>query len=192
MRTDRSRIYSDSCECGNGKEEIELCTPDHGWPVSVSQWYETAVKCPRCVKEYEIQKFGKSFYRVSNAEIEVKEGQRKKAYETENTIRKKAQEKGVTQGVIDLLNNQPSVAAIYRMLSRAGLAQYALGTFRKNWSGAQSWVEQNCHGHNIIEIMSLLGEEDHELTDLNAQFKSLLAEARKDPTPMGDPVYTLK
>jgi hypothetical protein len=192
MGTDRSRIYSGSCECGIGTEEIEFCTPDHGWPVSVPHWYETTVACPKCVEEYKVQKLGKGFYRVSIAELQTKEDQEKKAIETARTIKKKAQEKGVTQELIALLSKQPSVAAIYRMLSQAGLEHHALGTFRKHWSGAESWVNQSCGSHNIIQIMSLLGIEDHELTDLNAQVEFLLAEARKDPVTMGDPVYLLK
>lgn len=192
MGTDRSQIYSGSCKCGIGTEEIEFCTPDHGWSVSVPQWYETAVACPKCVEEYKLQKLGKGFYRVSITETQAKEDQEKKAFETAKMIRKKAQEKGITQGLIDLLSKQPSIAAVYRILSHAGLEHYTLGTFRKHWSGSQSWVDQNCNSHNITQIMSLLGMEDHELTELNAQVESLLAEARKDPIQMGDPVYSLK
>lgn len=192
MGTDRSRVYSGSCECGVGREEIDFCTPDHGWPVSVSQWYEAAVVCPKCSKKYEIQKLGKGFYRVSITEIATKVDQKNKAFEIEKTIREKAQEKGIKKGLIDLLSSQPSIAATYRLLSQVGLEHYALGTFRKHWSGAKSWVDENCRGHNIIQIMSILGMKDQELTDLNAQFESLLAEARKDPTPTGDPVYILK
>lgn len=191
MRTDCSPIYSGSCKCGAGEEEIEFCTPDHGWPVSVSQWYETDVKCPKCYKEYKIQRFGKRFHRVSTVEIEAKETQEQKAFETSKMITKKAQENGVTQALIELLTKQPSIAATYRMLSHAELVHCSLSTFRKNWSGSQAWVDQNCLGHNITKIMNLLDIEDKELKSLNDEMELSAAEARKAPTPMGEPVYIL-
>jgi hypothetical protein len=192
MRNDCSPIYSGSCKCGAGEEEIEFCTPDHGWSVSVSQWYETAVKCPKCDKGYKIQRFGKHFHRVSTAEIEAKEIQKQKAYETSKVISKKAQEKGVKQALIKLLTEQPSIAATYRMLLHAELVHCSLGTFRKNWPGSQSWADQNSRGHNVTEIMSLLGIEDEGLKSLHDEMELSLAEAHKAPTPMGEPVYTLK
>lgn len=192
MRNDCSPIYSGSCKCGAGEEIIEFCTPDHGWSVSVSQWYETAVRCPECSKEYEIQRFGKHFHRVSTAEIETKEAQKQKAYGMSKAISKKAQEKGVTQTLIDLLTEQPSIAATYRLLSSAELVHCSLGTFRKNWTGSQSWVDQNSLGHNVTKIMSLLDIEDEELKSLHDEMELLLADAREAPTPMGEPVHTLK
>jgi len=140
MRTDRSPIFSGSCECGAGAEEIEFCTPDHGW--SSSSWYEASVRCPTCSKKYELRCFGKGFYRVLITEIAAKEVKKKQAYEDEKTLKNKAKEKGVVQAFIGLLNDQPSGAARYRMLSNAGLVHCSLATFRKNWSGAQSWVGQ--------------------------------------------------
>lgn len=191
MGTDRSIEYSGSCACGKGKFEIDHCTPDHGWSVATPEWYETSISCPACSVSYDLQRFGKAFHLVSQAELAATAAKKEEVYAAEDRLREMAIAKGLMKALTNLLADQRSLAATHRLLSSAGLEHSALATFRKRWSGSGAWVKSHISGYSVGKVLKLLGVHDEELKSAAAQLEQLSSESNRPSTPIEPPIYVL-
>jgi hypothetical protein len=183
--------FTGPCPCGKGKLEIERCTPDHGYSVSVPLWYETSVQCAVCRTTYDLERFGKAFNLVAKAELAQIEAKRKETTKVATKLAEDAKAKGVMSDLAKLLDSQKSVAAVYRIAAQAGLAYCALPSFRKSWTEGAALIGALGSGYKVGEMLKVLQIDDAELQSAVEHLEILLAEGRAKPTPIQPPVYTL-
>jgi hypothetical protein len=191
MGTERSNEYSGPCSCGTGICEIDYCTPDHGWPVAKQEWNEAHIQCAACAKQYEIHRFGSSFYLVSFAELEAKEQKKQAVYAAANALNVAAMSRGVQASLIKFLDAQQSAAAKHRILVQAGLTHESLPTFRKRWSGAQTWINSHFSGYMVGKAMKALGITDPQLEASIKELEFLQEQSNQPLTPVGKPIYSI-
>ena len=87
-----------------------------------------------------------------------------------------------------MLERQKSVAACHKLLSAHRLYYYSIGTFRKKWSGASGWIQNNIRASNLKNVMKLLGRNHRQIEE---ELKALegLYEKHKELLPIvGEPL----
>lgn len=192
MGTDRYTEFSGPCACGSGADNIDHCSPDHGWPVSISVWYETSVNCSVCSKTYTILEREDAFYRVSFSELQLKEACVQEVVAASKVLVQQAQESGLLANLEKLIDSQKSGAAKHQLLRAAGLEHRSIATFRKQWSTAQEWIVRNVSGRDIEKIMAPVGNNDAVLKASAEALRNQSIEAYENSATMGDAIYKLK
>lgn len=91
---------------------------------------------------------------------------------------------------VSILEQQPSMAAIHRLLSREGLESSSISAFRRNWRGANKWVEINIYFSKLKTIMKLVNNEDEILKELD-EIENIYKDSRVSLTPFGNPIYKI-
>lgn len=195
MGTDRSQIYSSSCPCGCGEITINFCTPDHGWPTR-SNWIEKDIGCPKCSEEFEIVVQRQHYVLVKKLDSEVLQEKAGKLNEQICVIYQELKvlpETGeLVQKFREVLEEQPSLAARHRFLTSSGLEHSSIATFRKRWTGATEWIQENITLLNLDTVMNALDVRDEKIVeklraaeDLKKQRQAILC----SPLPIvGEPL----
>jgi hypothetical protein len=185
MATDRMREYEGRCLCGKGELEIDLCSPDHGWPTANPFWYETRISCEACAANYEVQGSRGEFLWVAKSELAGRVVLRNQAETKAKELMTSDSATKATKALINLLHEQRSVAACYRLLKTARLEFYAIGSFRKYWSTPEQWVERHIDARNLMQVVTFLKiAPDEGLKQYLAEIDQLHAAANAPLTPL--------
>jgi hypothetical protein len=141
--TDTIETGRRACRCGKGEVVDYEEGPDHLWPSG--QWRRySRIECPECDAKYRLS--GNGF--VLRSDWEARDQEQRAVWEKELEFLKSPPVAAVFERLAKRLNEQPSVAAAHRLLSRHGLTHESLNTFRKRWSGGEEWVRR--HGDSYL------------------------------------------
>ena len=191
MATDRTTEYEGSCKCGSGLFRIDYCTPSHGWPTSTPYWYEAHIDCSNCAKKYDLIQQDQVFILVEQSETRECEHLRNEAQSLATKLMESPEVQNLLAKFIDFLEDEPSMAAVHRLLKKAGLEYYSVGTFRKHWLDAKNWVERNISDRQLPEVMAILSHHDKTISERIQRIEALREQADKPLTPIGDIVYRI-
>jgi hypothetical protein len=191
MGTERMAEFIGPCPCGEGILEIEHCSPDHGYSVSVPEWYETYVRCTVCSPTYNLQQFGKTFNLVAKSEVAQINAKSRECSEFATKLGAAAQAKGIMSAMVALLDNQTSAAAAYRIAAAAGLSYSSLPSFRKRWTGGAALVSAFASGYNVGKMLKVLKIDDPELQAAVANLEMLFEAGHAKCTPLQPAVHIL-
>lgn len=191
MGTDRIEEYKGPCPCGAGELQIDYCTPDHGWPTATPFWYEGRIHCPRCNALYVIQQRGGEFVLVERTKLDTQRHEEEKIRREISAVMVSGEVQAALDRIEDELGSQPSKAAVYRLLSGAGLAFGSQNTFYRDWESPKSWIKVHVNEANLPKYLSLarlsLPSVEAKLTAL----RDRLAAASKPVVPIGGPFHTV-
>ena len=136
--TERTTIGS-PCPCGQGSIAVTRTEPDHGYVRASQISYSAEIACAECDGVYEIRKGEYDAYpwvaRVSDAERQRMAQERLTAVEAEVMA---SDEVGrLRRRIVAVVDGQPSMAAMHRVLRRFGLAWETVSTYRKRPYGGE-------------------------------------------------------
>ena|SRR3990172_2621386 len=191
MGTERDTLFEGPCNCGKGSLRVDHCSPDHGWPTSTPFWYETSINCRDCEKRFELQRQGKHFVFVEKSEIAKRTALGEEAYKRGQALLRTPSVKKLLSSFIDMLNHQKSMAAVHRILRDASLEYSSIGTFRKRWAGAESWVKSYLSANDLPKVMKLLHTTDKATLDEVKEIADLWKESQVPPPAFGKPVFSI-
>ncbi len=191
MGTDRSIEYQGPCLCGKGTFRIDYCEVDHGWPTATPQWYETYIQCSACSKRFSLQRRDARFVLIERSLLREREQRSKVADSKATEILADSEVRTALKGFERLMSHQRSVAAVYRLLTSAGLEYCSVGTFRRHWAGAQDWIKKSAMPSSLVQIFKLVGMSTQRLKTMLAQLAALQELAQEPAEPHGKPVYLL-
>lgn len=190
MGTERDTVYENICKCGKGTFRIDFCTPDHGWPTSTPVWYESFIKCTSCELVYELQQHENHIVVVEKIEIKNRKHLADESGKRWRRLLSTAEVKNILKEFISLIERQPSKAAIHRLLKGADIEHSSLVTFRKNWRGAQHWVDLHVYYSNFRNVMEVVGYSNSDILDELNEIKKLFDDSNSIPPVVGKPIYT--
>lgn len=191
MGTERSTEYEGKCICGHGSYHVDDCSPDHGWPTSTPQWYESRIDCHHCHALYEIERRGKKFVLVERSKLKHREALRHEAYVRGEALMATPSVQSALSALESLLKSQRSVAATCRLLKAASLTDYSEATFRNHWSNPSTWVEGNIQAHVLPRVLALVKMAPVEVTQELSEIAALTKAANVPIEPYGSPIYEL-
>ncbi len=84
------------------------------------------------------------------------------------------------------------VAAVYRLLSSAGLEHYSVGTFRRHWTGAKDWIKNCARPSTLVQMYELVGMSTQRLETMLGELSALEKHAAQPTEPYGEPVHVLR
>ena len=106
----------------------------------------------------------------------------------ENNFTSSKQAKEILQKLIELLDNQRSMAACHRILSGSNLICESYSTFIKHWESADSWVLKKIRAEDLEKILPVLKIKNDYISEGVSQLKKLWQEY-KQPLPFyGEPL----
>lgn len=187
MGTERDEVFSGPCRCGKGTVQFDYCQPDHGW--AQSHWYEHSISCKACDGIYVIQRRLEGFFYVEKTELTKLRALSDEAFKRANALMKHPKVKALWKEAAELLDNQPSVAAVHRLLNNQGFSTNSLATFRKHWRGGNIWLDQHVSQYSIDKLYSLMGVEDPQIFKEAAAIDQLLAASRAAPPHLPGLIY---
>ncbi len=166
------------CRCDKGEVVDYRETPDHGW--ASGQWKReySRIECPECDAKYLLS--GKGF--VLRSDWEARDREQRAVWEKEREFLKSPPVAAVFERLAKRMDEQPSVAAIHRLLSHHGLTHESLNTFRKKWSGGEDWARW--HGDSYLlgrlrEIGAISKEKHPEIVAEMDRLKALHDAAKR-------------
>jgi hypothetical protein len=119
--------------------------------------------------------------------------QRKQVAENRaDAIRSDQEVRSVIDRFEALLGAQRSVAAVYRVLSGAGLENCAEGTFRRHWQSPQAWTQNWATPKSLLQIFDVVGASTERLNAMLSELRVLEEHASQPPEQYGEPVYVLR
>jgi hypothetical protein len=129
--SDCTEIGSGPCPCGKGLITVERCTPDHAWGGGF--WYESHLACGVCRNDYVLfdPHDDKPHRLVRRSDVDRKDAATKAWHDKLKAVEATPEFKAAKAKLEAVLQQQKSVAARYRILHRAGLADMTEGNFRK-------------------------------------------------------------
>lgn len=181
MGTDRIQVYIGKCPCGSGVIEIDFCTPDHSY-LSNSKWFQARMDCAKCNSIYSLEERGKYYGLIEKQEILKRKERYEKYKKAENNFIASKQAKKILQKLIELLDNQRSMAACHRILSGSNLICESYSTFRKHWESADSWLLKKISAEDLEKVLTVLEIKDDYISEGVSQLKKLWQEY-KQPLP---------
>jgi hypothetical protein len=149
--SDCTEIGSGPCPCGKGLITVERCTPDHAWGGGF--WYESHLACNVCRNDYAmLNPHGDKPHRLVRRSDVDRRAAATKAWHGKLRAVESTPEFNVAKAKLDsVLAQQKSVAAKYRILHHAGLADMTEGTFRRR--GGQYYLTAS----NAARAMAAIG-----------------------------------
>lgn len=190
MGTDRSVEYQGPCLCGRGTFRIDDCEVDHAWPTATPQWYECRIECPACSERFSLQRKG-NLVLIEQSVLEERQCREQVARDKAAAILSDQEVRSVIGQFEALLGAQRSVAAIYRVLSGAGLEHCAEGTFRRHWQSPQAWTKNWAKPKSLLQIFGVVGTSTERLSAMLSELRALEEHASQPPEQYGEPVYVL-
>jgi hypothetical protein len=164
--TDRVEVVRKPCPCGLGEIVIDSLTPDHGW--LSGQWvdWDGRIDCDACRERYRMYAANPSERpRLALiADVRQKEHRFEEASSAEKAFMASAPVQALIDRLIKRIEQEPSLAAKYRVLKGLG-HYYTYGTFNRHWRGPAAWVNECIRSTSIPAVLKLLGEEDSALVD---------------------------
>lgn len=192
MGTDRSIEYQGPCVCGHGTFRIDDCEVDHSWPTSNPQWYECRIDCPTCSERFSLQRKGNRFVLIEQSVLRDRQQRKQVAENRADAILLDQEVRSVIGQFEALLGTQRSVAAVYRVLSGAGLENCAEGTFRRHWQSPQAWTKNWATPKSLQQIFGVVGASTERLNVMLSELRALEEHASQPPEQYGEPVYVLR
>jgi hypothetical protein len=173
------------CPCGQGTIRVGRSSPDHGWASVYSVHWDANIECPACQQTYMVDGTDAGMRIVRRADVAAV-ATRRSAYDAAcarfMTLPSIA---SLTSAFAAHLDGMRSVAAAYRYLDDKGMAGYAIGTFRKKWSGGRDWADLHIGAWNVAKVAGLLGQDMAFYEAALAQIEELKAAIGGVPTVMG-------
>jgi hypothetical protein len=164
MGTDRDLWGAGPCPCGNGKITVMRCSPDHPW--GGRAWFENSIECAECARNYTFAESGKMqddrSRLVRRQDVEEREDHRKEWRAKNAEILAMASAQQILAQAQSALDQERSVAAKHRLLSRHGLADGSVSTFRKRFSGSAHYL-RGLSAWRLPRLMQLAGRESPEV-----------------------------
>jgi hypothetical protein len=129
--SDCTEIGSGPCPCGKGLITVERCTPDHAWGGGF--WYESHLACGICRNDFVMFNpyGGKPHRLVRRSDVDRKAAADKAWHDKLREVEATSEFRLAKAKLEEVLRQQKSAAARYRILHRAGLADMTEGTFRR-------------------------------------------------------------
>lgn len=155
MGTDRQIIADEPCKCGKGRIKVEYLTPDHPWPTN-SYSVSTEIICDDCRKQFSLIEQDYHIVWVYNKNIDERKILQTKFGKKSFDFMQSKQVKNVLQLFRNFLEDQPSLAEIYRKLKSSGIISMSLSSFRRKWPGTESWIDKNISFRNLDKVLKLL------------------------------------
>lgn len=192
MGTDRTIKHQGPCQCGQGLFIIEYCFPDHGWPGSERDWYESRIECAECISIYNIEQRSKNFVLVEKRKSQESDEFRRKLDERYKALMQTEDVVQLLNQLEQLLKDQRSVAATFRLLHDAGLTAHSTeGTFRNHWRNPREWIKENIDAKSLPKIIALLNLSLPSVTNALAEIRALPRPPANPSVAVGLPIYAL-
>jgi hypothetical protein len=174
LGTERDEYGSGPCPCGSGTIEVDVCSPDHAW--GGGRWFEARLNCHGCRGTYSIyDEFrGEMPKLVLRADIEKREKATAAWHAKRREIEATPQFQFAKAKIDQLVSKQPSMAAKYRVLQTAGLADRSLASFRKH----PAYVVD---ATRVAHASRSLGFADANLDKMTEELEKIWHESRFDP-----------
>lgn len=182
--TDSINIYKGSCCCGGGEIIITFCTPDHPWRTE-SKWFEQSITCKACDEKYCLVEQNKKYILVDKSEVWKRIEYQKEYMARSKVLLSSTNADKLLNYLVELLEQQASIAAVYRLLQTAHLVSESVGTFRKKWNGAENWVRNRLTSSNLPQVMELVGVKDEIILQEIKENEKLWAKSN-EPLPYLD------
>lgn len=192
MGTDRTIEHQGPCLCGHGTFRIDDCEVDHAWPTATPQWYECHIECPTCSERFSFQQKGNRFVLIEQSVLQERQCRKQIAKDKAAAILADQEVRSVIGQFEALLGAQRSVAAIYRILSGAGLESGAEGTFRSHWESPQTWTKSWAKPKSLAQIFGVVGASTERLSTMLSELRALEEHASQPAEQHGETVYVLE
>ena len=196
MATDDCSVMVERpCPCGNGTVVVLDCMPDHPWARASQRFLKSSLDCNECAKVYLIEDRSRfdlgPVVIVERASVKAREQLLTKWHETGKEILASPKGKGLIQKFIDLLDAQPSMAAMYRILSANQFYVSSIAKFRKSVQGpggVADFVKRHHDASDFPRMIAALEMSDLEL-EKAVQDLDELWNAASAPLPIiGEPI----
>jgi hypothetical protein len=120
MSTDVSERGRGRCPCGTGEIVVYLETPDHGWASGQWQRWWGEIKSSTCDEEFVVRTKG-GVRLVRRSDLDERERRIEEWRRECNLVIETAAVQNLFMKLVNGLNAQPSIAAVWRCLSAWGL-----------------------------------------------------------------------
>jgi hypothetical protein len=191
MGTDRYEVFSEPCECGQGKYVVDECSPDHGYPTSSPFWYEGYVACKVCREHFTVEQEGRDMLLVENAAIEENRRRSHASMEAVKALRARSDVEELLKRFAAKLDTFPSKAAIWRYLGGLGFHVPSQSKFAREWAGGERWLARWISVKDIRRVLDALGADEPELRGEIARIEEIGQTVplvvRKKLTTLGNP-----
>ena len=167
------------CQCGAGKFVLEAWVPDHGWKTN-SRTIRERITCSTCSQSYSIVLQNGSYCVVTNQSLQQQKQLQNQVTTSALTLAATPEAKQLLADIETLLSQQPSTAAIHRLLFGNKLtSHFTVQTFRKHWKTPAAWLRLEGRPFNYRKIASLLGGIDPTLDTNLKNHEHLERQARQ-------------
>ncbi len=195
MGTDRMPVYRGPCDCGGGEYQVDFCTPDHPYPTQ-SRWLGYEITCDLCRGKYSLEVRGNGLVQILKSDIEERERRQSRWHDTYKKAMKEAQP--YLEQFASRLREEPSIAAIYRLLHKTGLFPLlpTEQTFRRHWhsaGSAETWVKVRLRNiEKLPALLKFLGEQNEHLEEEVKAAEELYKTLKTLTPPPGQRVATVQ
>ena len=148
-------------------------SPDHAWASVYSIHWDCTIECPTCQQVYVVDGADTAMRIVRRADTAAVMARRNAYDAARKQFMASPSVAALKRDFAAHLNGLKSVAAIFKCLEANGLAGYAIGTFRKQWQGAEHWVDQHIGIGNAGRVAGLLGQNTTAFAAQLAQIEAL-------------------
>lgn len=196
MATDDCSVIAEKpCPCGKGTVEVLNCIPDHPWARASQRFLKSKLDCDECTKIYVID--DRSGFDlgpvviVERASVEAREKLLTKWHKTRKEIWASPKAEALIQNFIDLLNAQPSMVAMYRILTAHEFYLSSLPNFRQSVQGPggiANVVRSNFDASGLPQMMAALETSDSELEKLVEGLNDIWDAAHAPLPIIGEPI----
>jgi hypothetical protein len=193
MATDDCHVMTEKpCPCGKSTVVVESCMPDHPWARASQRFLRSTLNCSTCSEVFQIE--DRSGFDlgpvviVERAAVQAREQLLTKWHETRKQVAASPKGKALIQKFIDLLEAQPSMAAMHRILSANGLHVSSIATFRQEVKGPGGIAGLVKRPSEFPNMMAALGISDSELEEDVQELSELWDAAHVELPVVGTPI----
>ena len=197
MATDDCHVMAEKpCPCGEGTVIVESCIPDHPWAKDSQRFLKSALNCRKCSEVYALENRASMsclgpVVVVSRSEVETREQLLANWHKARKELAGSPKGQALVQKFVHLLQSQPSVAAMHRLLSDNGFHVRSIAGFRQEVKGPEGiagLVKRQFGASEFPNMMAALGKSDAELEEAVQKAKGLWDAAQEELPIVGQPV----
>lgn len=196
MATDDCTVLVEKpCPCGKGTVKVQDCMPDHPWARASQRFLKSKLECDECRNVYVLEDRGTfdlgPIVLVERSLVVEREKVLTHWHKTKEEIWESTKAKVLIQSFINFLDDQPSMVAMYRILTKHKFYVSSLPNFRKSVKGPggiASFVRSNFDASSLLNMMAALEVSDSEIEKQLENLKDMWNAANAPLRIIGKPI----
>lgn len=152
------------CLCGKGEIVVVSSSPDHPWAKESQTRWSGEIRCADCSSEYALYHHydNERLRLVRRADLDMRLQRTAELRRATEALDRSPEVRALIDRLTARVEQEPSMAAKYRLLHSYGLVYESIATFRRNFKGVVELLRYTAPSH-ILDILALLGEDNPRL-----------------------------